>query len=449
MIRIALQICLTVMALLISASVSVAAECADDPNECTLKKLCEVATALDGGNTIWSTEATSAKHVSTAQTLGMECGITPIVDLCDTDPNECKLSQICGKATTESAGQLSWDNSAAAYVALAKEYGLGCGVNAEVKKTCSSKTPEVCSTKNLCISSTKSISNSIKWTSSSYLQGYVKEAKKRGLTCGVRAEVKKTCSSSNPELCDNDRVCYLATGIRNNVRSWVKSGPYRDYVLEATKRGLGCGVEQKVTKDSPWQKEFKKYPLLARKQIQYALKELHFYPGIVDGLWGELTNFALINYAQLKGKKQTLRSYPSSIFQAIINEVDVPSSFATTKKKVVKSAKKTINNSGLTSIVSSPTVAATQALAICGPQAKMAGSNAEMARQNRIDAPSGNLSCTTIGIKTNCRQRRSGPSNFGQALVYGVLKRNALNTAYNVAYNQVMDSCLASYGWRD
>ena len=144
MIRIALQTCLTVMALLISASVSVAAECADDPNECTLKKLCEVATALDGGNTIWSTEATSAQHVSTAQTLGMECGITPIVDPCDADPNECKVSQICGKATTESAGQVSWDDSAAAYVALAKEYGLQCDVNeeaaAEEVKICSMAT---------------------------------------------------------------------------------------------------------------------------------------------------------------------------------------------------------------------------------------------------------------------------------------------------------------------
>ena len=119
------------MALLISASASVAADCADDPNECTLKKLCEVATTVDGGNTIWSTATGSAKHVTVAQSLGMKCGITPIVDLCDTDPSECKLSQICGKATTVSAGQMSWDNSAAAFVAMAKEYGLQCDVTEE------------------------------------------------------------------------------------------------------------------------------------------------------------------------------------------------------------------------------------------------------------------------------------------------------------------------------
>ena len=119
------------MALLASTSVSLAADCADDPNECTLKKLCEVATALDGGNTIWSTKSISAKHVTLAQSLGMGCRVTPIVDLCDTDPSECKVTQICEKATTESAGQKSWNAEAAAHIAMAKEYGLQCDVSAK------------------------------------------------------------------------------------------------------------------------------------------------------------------------------------------------------------------------------------------------------------------------------------------------------------------------------
>ena len=119
------------MALVCSASVSVAAECAVDPNECTLKKLCEVATNVDGNNATWSTATGSAKHVTLSQSLGMECGVTPIVDLCDTDPSECKVSQICGKATTNNAGEKSWDDSADAYVAMAKEYGLQCDVSEE------------------------------------------------------------------------------------------------------------------------------------------------------------------------------------------------------------------------------------------------------------------------------------------------------------------------------
>ncbi len=172
MIRVALQTCLTVMALLISASASVAAQCADDPNECTLKKLCEVATTIDGGSTIWSTATGSAEHVTLAQSLGMECGVTPIVDLCDTDPSECKVSEICGKATTDNAGQISWDDSAAAYVATAKKYGLSCDVVVEdivqSKKTsdaaCSTQNVSGCDSLTLCRKATSGYDDLITWT---------------------------------------------------------------------------------------------------------------------------------------------------------------------------------------------------------------------------------------------------------------------------------------------
>ena len=178
------------MAFLISASVSVAAQCANDPNECTPKKLCEIATTLEDANTIWSNLSSKAKHVTFAKNLGMTCGVLAIVDLCASDPSECKISQLCGKATTESSGKKSWDNSAEAYVAIAKEYGLSCDVATQTtaaKKTCSLKTPEVCSTNALCKAATFSTVASRAWKSS---QAYVKEAKKRGLTCGVKANLK-------------------------------------------------------------------------------------------------------------------------------------------------------------------------------------------------------------------------------------------------------------------
>ena len=134
MFRIALQIGLTVTAFLITASVSLATECADDPNECTPKKLCEIATDTYGGdgNISWSAASSKAKHVTFAQGLGMSCGVIAALDPCDSDPNECKISQLCGKATIESAGQISWDDSAEAYVALAKDYGLSCDVSEEI-----------------------------------------------------------------------------------------------------------------------------------------------------------------------------------------------------------------------------------------------------------------------------------------------------------------------------
>ena len=178
------------MALLASASVSSAASCADDPNECTLKKLCEASTTLDGSNTIWATTSETAKHVALAQSLGMECGVTPIVDLCKTDPSECKVSEICERATTESAGQKTWDDSAAGHVALAKEYGLSCDVvveaavgNVEGKSACNLTVKKACDDdKMLCH---LALFNG-EWRTRSTSQQYVKEAKKRGLTCGVK-----------------------------------------------------------------------------------------------------------------------------------------------------------------------------------------------------------------------------------------------------------------------
>ena len=344
------------MALLISASVSVAAECADDPNECTPKNLCEIATALYGGNTSWSAAASKAKHVTFAQGLGMSCGVIAALDPCDSDPNECKISQLCGKATTENAGQVSWDDSAEAYVTLAKEYGLKCGLTesicsikntkycddyeicslatngdvsktwdyndatfeammrgldcgVEAKKTCSAKTPEVCNVTALCVGAIRTWNGERFWTGSFSLQGYVKEAKKRGLTCGVsaktasakkdkcsfdqpdkctkqqlcelstykyknqwkilknvyfkeatkrglscevEAELKKTCSSETPQLCDEATICQLAApynseGHYDTSRSWAKTSSLQSYVKEAKKRGLTCGVKANVS----------------------------------------------------------------------------------------------------------------------------------------------------------------------------------------------------------
>ena len=113
-------------------SVGKAADCSTDPNECTPKKLCQQSTVLKDGNPSWSTDTLSSMHVQFAQSLGMTCGVITIIDPCDLDPNECKISQLCGKATTYSNGQTSWDDVAQGYVDVAKEYGMSCDVKAKV-----------------------------------------------------------------------------------------------------------------------------------------------------------------------------------------------------------------------------------------------------------------------------------------------------------------------------
>ena len=128
------------MAIYSFASVAVASECTNDPNECTLIKLCEVSTSLDGKKINWSSNTAFSKHVALAQKLGIDCGVSPTVDLCDADPKECKVSEICQKATTKDAGTIRWDKTAEAYVTLAKKFGLKCDVKENVSSETSSKT---------------------------------------------------------------------------------------------------------------------------------------------------------------------------------------------------------------------------------------------------------------------------------------------------------------------
>jgi hypothetical protein len=436
MIRIALQTCLTIMALLISVSASLAAECADDPNECTLKKLCEVATTVDGGNTIWSTASGSSKHVTVAQSLDMECGITAIVDLCDTDPSECKLSQICGKATTDNTGQVSWNDSASAYVALAKEYGLSCDV---VVKTAVEED-------DICSLATYKTVNSRAWTTSITRLAFREEAKKRGLSCGVgevqATSVKKECSASNVDGCSKEALCKRATYKRSGIREWIAVN--NKYVKEAKKRGLTCGVSE--VQATNFKQAFSSQSKLYRKQIQFALKTLGFYSSSIDGLWGRGTSSAIVDYAQANGVGGNT---PNSVFRNIVTKVDVPLSFAAPKlakpKKIVTKIKPAVNTNasnypkGWRPFAANPLYSFDQAEAICEPRAKSAG---DTASDSAFSKNGSSFSCNSYGSSTNCRDT-SGPSGIAESFLAGVLKELDRGTAKK----RVMKSCMAQYGW--
>ena len=429
------------MALLGSASVSSAADCASDPNECTLKKLCEASTTLDGSNTIWATTSETAKHVALAQSLGMECGVTPIVDLCETDPSECKVSEICEKATTKSAGQKTWDDSAAGHVALAKEYGLTCGVGeanaATVKTGCSVSNVAACDAAKLCLKATDNYQRKISWAQ--FGREYVKEAKKRGLTCGVgevkAASVYGECSSSNIDGCTDVDLCRLSTGYISSTgpwyaikdtKVWSDSKYYANHVKEAKKRGLTCGVG---TKAANFKKAFTSQSRLKRKQLQYALKKLGYYSYGIDGLWGKGTSSAFVKFVSgngLKGKSE------SQVFSSLLSKVDVPSSFAAPKKKVTAST----TSNGWRSFSANPRYSYEQAEAICKPRASNAYDNASQPQTGT------SFSCNSWGSNINCRDS-SGPANATQGLLLGIA--NAF-TGRDAA-KAVMTSCMAEYGW--
>ncbi len=128
MTRLLIQFCCFFAFLFSGAGISFASACASDPNECSPKGLCEIAKEVTGSNKHWSTATISTKHVSFAQELGINCGVIERKDSCDIDPNQCKINQLCERATTDRSGQIGWDNNAKPYVELAKEYNLKCDV---------------------------------------------------------------------------------------------------------------------------------------------------------------------------------------------------------------------------------------------------------------------------------------------------------------------------------
>ena len=85
------------------------------------------------------------------------------------------------------------------------------------------------------------------WTSLSYNQKYVKEAKRRGLSCGVGGSTQTASlgsSSNKSELASysNNKLCQNATYNSGSKSWWNTSKKSQKYVKEAKRRGLSCGV---------------------------------------------------------------------------------------------------------------------------------------------------------------------------------------------------------------
>ena len=199
------------------SSYQFASDSASDSNECTRKGLCEVATEVTDGNKLWSTTTTSTKHVSFTQELGMNCGLVERKDPCDTGPNEYKIKQLYEKATLDKAGTKSWNTEAEAYVVVAKEYELSCdvveGPKAEAEK-CKG--------------------------------GDTKSMKCRPIPIvpsDEETQVSAKCSRDNTSKCSNHYICAYASGPPKKD-GWTIMTAWQPYVREAKRRGLTCGVKE-------------------------------------------------------------------------------------------------------------------------------------------------------------------------------------------------------------
>jgi len=214
-----------------------------------------MTTEVQGEQKVWTSKTEMSKHISFAKQLGIDCGATDPKDPCDLDANECKISELCERATIGEDNK-QWNLNNPDHVRLAKEYSLSCDVNDEKKikkdNNCTYSQRQNCSDKELC--QRASWANSKTGVRSWYSDGnvFVIEAKQRNLDCGVTVgkKIKKdnTCTYNQPQNCNEEELCKRAIRV-NTETGVIKRGPENDVnVKEAKRRALDCGVVDQNTK---------------------------------------------------------------------------------------------------------------------------------------------------------------------------------------------------------
>ena len=184
---------------------------------------------------------------------------------------------------------------------------------------------------------------------------------------------------------------------------------------------------------------FTSQPRLRRQQLQYALKELDLYSSGIDGLWGNGTRSALLRFVE---ENQVYNSETDIVFEQILALVDdIPNAFAAPQPTAPRRNTTPSNSGGLRAIVSNPSMPGTQALSICRPQAELARRQA----RNSYQAPNYGYTgtCNTFGPFTNCDVSPRSGGAWGV-----VVAEMEAGSRGRDAYDTVLASCLAQYGWR-
>jgi len=204
-----------------------------------------------------------------------------------------------------------------------------------------------------------------------------------------------------------------------------------------------------ITSGSQVEAWFKDETRLKRKQLHYALKKLGVYNSSVDGLWGPNTSRAFTRYIN-KYKRDA--ENVDEVFSSVLSKVKVPSSFSTSKNtNSSNSPSNKSSKSGLTAIISNPSVAANQAMAICQPKAEIQAQNEYERRKTR---GSGKITCKTKndimgwGSDTECKQSSGGGFPGLIPLLLEIDPASVAERAAKDRYNNTLNSCLAQYGWK-
>ena len=148
------------------------------------------------------------------------------------------LTELMTPSQIEEAQRLAKECQEAINIGLTCE--VGETTTASIGKATCKDDPKVCDS-SICYYATK-ISNGDKvWDMWGAGKEHMKEAKSRGLSCGVgeTGSEGQNCYK-DPKLCGNIKLCDLAT--TGNPRNW-NTTYNTDHSMEAKLRGLTCGVE--------------------------------------------------------------------------------------------------------------------------------------------------------------------------------------------------------------
>ena len=180
--------------------------CENDPYACTPAKLCSKTTEKIN-NVLYWISSEEDKHLKVARKINLNCGAKDAMSSCQKDASECSILELCEVAATKEVSATNWNEINPQHVKLAKSFGLDCGVKEvqginQVNKTNTNKSispcdlnPAACISEELCEKATYGVVGNKNWETRRNYEEYVKEAKQRGLTCGVKStSIDKTCS---------------------------------------------------------------------------------------------------------------------------------------------------------------------------------------------------------------------------------------------------------------
>lgn len=245
---------------------------------CSDSRICSLATSEKANRTkVWDSAPALVNFVKEAKRRNLNCGVKLVSgssSVCKPPTNiqACSKEFICGAATYQ--GQ--WLSSSSIYVREAKRRKLNCNVKipqtSNQRTACSSTNIKVCSTNAVCAGATTGYPK--RWKTTSISKPWVKEAKRRNLSCNVEVSSGSTqstgCSSTNPRVCSVATVCNGAT--IGNPKKWKTTDAIsRRWVEEANRRNLSCGVN---SNEAPKTYKYTNYSIIGNDLLAEGISDV-------------------------------------------------------------------------------------------------------------------------------------------------------------------------------